>query len=311
MRRRDFVFRAGQALAVGAFAGYVPLASSNAAASPRRANGEGGVADGPLDPAGYRAARRYAALSSGRVAYMDRGKGDAVLLLHGLPLNNLQWRGAIDRLSTTHRCVAPDFLGLGFTQAAEGQSLTPPAQVAMLVELLNTLSIPTVDLIASDSGGAIAQLFAVHHRDRVRTMLLTNCDAEPDSPPPALKPILDMAHEGTLPDKVLAPWVADKALCRSQFGTAVYVNPAILTDDVIDYYFTPSLSSPRRKSEFIAYHLGLEVNPLAGIERELKQCSVPTRIIWGMSDTIFSTASADYLDHTLPNSRGVRRIQEA
>ena len=33
--------------------------------------------------------------------------------------------------------------------------------------------------------------------------------------------------------------------------------------------------------------------------------------IWGMSDTIFSKDSPDYLDRLLPNSRGVRRIPEA
>jgi haloalkane dehalogenase len=38
---------------------------------------------------------------------------------------------------------------------------------------------------------------------------------------------------------------------------------------------------------------------------------VPTRIVWGTGDTIFSKDSPGYLDRTLPNSRGVRRIPGA
>ena len=53
-----------------------------------------------------------------------------------------------------------------------------------------------VDLIANDSGGAVAQLFVLRYPQRVRTMLLTNCDVEPDSPPPALKPVLDAVTRG-------------------------------------------------------------------------------------------------------------------
>lgn len=60
-----------------------------------------------------------------------------------------------------------------------------------------------------------------------------------------------------------------------------------------------------------AYALGLEPNPLAGIESALKRCNVPTRIVWGMGDTIFSQASPDYLDRMLAKSRGVRRVPGA
>ena len=60
-----------------------------------------------------------------------------------------------------------------------------------------------------------------------------------------------------------------------------------------------------------AYALGLERNFLAGIEPELKRCKVPTRIVWGTGDDIFSPASPDYLDRTFGDSRGVRRVEGA
>lgn len=52
-------------------------------------------------------------------------------------------------------------------------------------------------------------------------------------------------------------------------------------------------------------------NPLEGLEGALRQCAVPTRIIWAMGDIVFSVLSSEYLDQVLPNSLGVRKIPEA
>ena len=80
-----------------------------------------------------------------------------VLFLHGFPLNSFQWRGAFDRLAVHRRCVAPDFLALGHTEVAEGQPVGPDDQAAMLAALLDALSLPRVEVIANDSGGAVGR----------------------------------------------------------------------------------------------------------------------------------------------------------
>jgi len=300
MVRRDFLGIAG-ALAAGA------TMSGTANTTPRAA------ASKPTGAAAFRTARRMAKTSFGEIAYFERGRGDAALFLHGFPLNGFQWRGAIDRLSAHRRCVAPDFMGLGYTEVAPGQSVAPDAQVAMLVTLLDALGIARVDLVANDSGGAVAQLFIARHRERVRTLLLTNCDTEPDSPPPAMKPVLEMARAGTFADAWLAKWLADKNLARSAegIGGMTYTYRAHPSDEAIDYYLAPLVASPERKALLHAYALGLDPNPLAGIERELKRCTVPTRIVWGTGDDIFRLDSAAYLDRTLPKSRGVRYLEDA
>ena len=69
------------------------------------------------------------------------------------------------------------------------------------------------------------------------------------------------------------------------------------------------MSSPQRKALTNAYAMALDPNPLAGIESALQRCRVPTRIVWGTADKIFSPASPDYLDHTLGNSLGVRAVK--
>src|SRR6185295_7102290 len=146
--------------------------------------------------------------------------------------------------------------------------------------------------------------------ERVRTLLLTNCDVEPDSPPPKVKPAIEMARAGTLADAT-AQWLTDRALARSTFGAAVFREPSRFADETIEYYVTPLVSSPLRRAQYHAYHIALEPNPLAGIEAALKRSTVPVRIVWGASDDIFSQADADYLDHTFPRSQGIRRVPGA
>jgi len=296
MLRRQFIGMAALAFAL-------PAQAKKAHASSARA----------MDAAAFHAARRFATTPFGRIAYIDRGTGNVALFLHGFPLNSFQWRGAIDRLSDHRQCIAPDFLGLGYTEVAAGQSLAADAQARMLAALLDRLSIRKVDIVANDSGGMVAQLFATRYPERVRTMLLTNCDVEPDSPPAAVLPVIEMAREGTFADRWLAPWLADKTLARSEqgIGGMCYADPSHPTDEAIECYLGPLVSTPERKAWLHAYAMALAPNPLAGIEEALKRCTVPTRIVWGTADTIFSPESPGYLDRILPSSRGVRRVPRA
>ncbi len=302
MLRREFIEMAAGAFAAGALAGCVSRVANGGASAPAA------VARVPMDAAAFHAARRFAETEFGKIAYVERGAGDAALFLHGFPLNSFQWRGALDRLSAYRRCVAPDFLGLGYTQVPEGQSVAPDAQVAMLAALLDRLGIPAVDLVANDSGGAVAQLFVTRYPKRVRTLLLTNCDAENDCPPPALLPIIELAKKGEFVGQWLAPWLADKALARSAegLGGQTYTYPDNPTDEAIEVYLTPLVRAPAQTH---AYALALERNSLAGIEPALRRSAVPTRIVWGTGDTIFSPASPDYLHRSFGNSRGVRRVE--
>ena len=200
---------------------------------------------------------------------------------------------------------------MGYTEVAEMQSVAPDAQVAMIIALLDRLSISRVDLIANDSGGAVAQFLVARHPQRVRTLLLTNCDTEPDSPPAAMLPVIALSKEGKFVDEWLAPWRADKARARSKdgIGGMCYGDPAHPSDEAIETYLAPLVSEARRKALVHAYAIALEKNPLAGIEPELKHCTLPTRIVWGTADTIFSPSGPDYLDRTFGNSRGVRRLE--
>ncbi|MEP6730956.1 MAG: alpha/beta hydrolase [bacterium] len=303
MDRRAFIEASVGVIASGTLAGCAARSSRASVQT---------MTTAPMDARAFHAARRFAELPSGRIAYVERGAGDVALFLHGYPLNGFQWRGALERLSPYRRCIAADFMGLGYSEIPAAQSVAPDAQVVMLVELLDSLRISKVDLIGNDSGGAVAQLFVTGYPDRVRTLLLTNTDAEHDSPPPPFLPIIEAARAHTFADRSIVRALADKELTRSRDGMGgAYIDPAHLTDEIIEVYFRPLVSSPLRKSQLDAYAIALGKNWLEGIEPALRRSTVPTRIVWGMADDIFSPADPDWLDHAFGNSRGVRRVEGA
>lgn len=263
----------------------------------------------PMNAAAFHASRRFVETSFGRIAHVERGSGPAALFLHGFPLNGFQWRGSLDRLSAHRRCIAPDFIGLGYTEAPEEQDVSPQAQTDMLAAFLDGLSIPAVDLIANDSGGTIAQLFVVQHPTRVRTLLLTNCDVHENSPPPQMRNSINAARAGTY-DQKMARHFEDRDYARSSqgIGGSAYVDPASFTDEAIECYFGPLVASPPRRTQLNRHLAAFEPNPLLAIEPDLRRSAVPTRMVWGTADQLFPVVWAEWLDKALPATRGVRLV---
>jgi haloalkane dehalogenase len=306
MRRRQFIEMAANVVGAGVLAGCMSRAK-HGIPSPAVAD-----ARPPTDATIFRASRRIVETRFGTIAYVERGSGDVALFLHGYPLNGFQWRGTLEGLAAHRRCIAPDFLGLGYTLTRAEQDLSPQAQTGMLAAFLDVLSINAVDLIANDSGGTVAQLFVVQHPERVRTMPLTDCDVDENSPPVELRPFIETARAGRAAEDWLAPQLADKSLARSDRGLGrAYTNPENFTDEAIEYYFTPLLSSPLRKQQFNRYAVSFYPNPLLAIAPALRRSAVPTRIVWGTHDSLFDMSWAKWLDRTIPSSQGVRFVEGA
>jgi haloalkane dehalogenase len=300
--RREFAAAAGTAL----------LAAATGATALGRRPPPISAGD-PREAQRYERERKYAHTRYGRIAYVERGQGPAVLLLHGFPLNAFQWRGVIPRLCAQRRCVAPDFMGLGFSEVPKEQGVSLGAQADMLAAFLDGRGIRHVDIIANDSGGAVAQLFIARHAARARSLLLTNCDVETDSPPESVLPIIELARRGQYTEQYLRPWLKDKGGLRASaaFGRLCYSDPRHPTDAAIDQYLGPLVSSAERSALTNRFAASLAPNPLAGITASLRSCAVPTRIVWGMKDRIFSPGNIEYLVSVLPRVTGIRRIEDA
>ncbi len=293
--------QAASGLALSAFAGCRIPSIPSATAPARR-----------LDTAAFRAERRAIRVGASRVAFVERGQGPSALFIHGYPLNGYQWRGALERLATERRCLSPDLLGLGYTETPLEQDLSPMAQAEMLAGFLDALRIDAVDLVANDSGGAIAQLFLVRYPERVRTVLLTNCDVHENSPPEKLRPSIERARRGTYADESLLAQLRDPESSRTGgIGKGAYTDPANFTDESIEYYFAPLVSSPTRKAQANRYAVAFDPNPLVPIEPQLRRSPHPVRMVWGTGDHLFPVHWAEWLHRALPGSRGIRLVEGA
>ena len=296
MTRREFVYGSS------ATAGSLLLADIPASAKTTT----------PIDAKTFHTSRKFANLPLSKVAYIERGHGLAALFVHGYPLNGFQWRGALDRLQAHRRCIAPDVMGLGYTQTPEDQAISPDTQAEMLAALLDSLHIDTVDLVGNDSGGLVSQVFLAKYPHRIRTLLLTNCDVDENNPPPQFLPLVQLAKKGALADRFVLAQLNDKQMARSAKGLGgAYSYPEHLTDETIEIYLRPLVESPLRKAQFEQYTIALGAPELVSLREDLRQWKGPARIVWGMRDTFFGVQWAEWLDHTLPGSRGVRRVEDA
>jgi len=270
-----------------------------------------------LDIATFHASRRFADVKSGRIAYVEQGDGPAAVFIHGVPLNGYHWRHVVDRLRHRRRCIALDLMGLGYSEIAPAQDVSFAAQARMIAEVIDVLGVETIDLVANNSGGAIAQIFAAHFPDRLTSLVLTNCDVHDGWPPPQVLPVIERARNGTLAP-VFQPLADRPDLARQRHarGESVplfraYADPSVLTDEVIRLYLQPLLSSPQRIETFQNYWLGFDNAQTVAIYPALKKLRVPTLIVWGLDDFFFDKKWAYWLKDTIPGARRVVEVEGA
>ena len=67
----------------------------------------------------FRDRKKYKEVDGLRMAYIEEGKGDPVVLLHGNPTSSFIWRNIIPHLQGQARVVAPDLIGMGDSDKLE------------------------------------------------------------------------------------------------------------------------------------------------------------------------------------------------
>lgn len=228
-----------------------------------------------------------------------------------MPLNGYHWRHQLDALASVRRCLAPDLLGLGASDAGPGQPVDFLAQAAMLIQLIDALGIATLDLVGNDSGGAIAQILAAEIPDRIRSLTLTNCDTHGNWPPPAFLPILGLAKARQF-GRTLAALLERPEIARSTGGLGMaFEFPERLTPDLLQVYLGPLTASPARMDQVDAYVAAIEIPPPPSLLGRLKTISAPTMIVWGDDDVFFGVEFGRRLGAIIPGTRTIEILHGA
>jgi pimeloyl-ACP methyl ester carboxylesterase len=115
-----------------------------------------------------------------QLVYVEQaGAGEPVVLLHGFGASSYTWRQVMPGLAESHRVLAVDLNGFGWTERpAARASYTREGQMALVLGVLDALEIGRAHLVGSSYGGALALWLALEHPERVRS-LVSSCAATP------------------------------------------------------------------------------------------------------------------------------------
>jgi pimeloyl-ACP methyl ester carboxylesterase len=178
-----------------------------------------------------------------------------------------------------------------------------------LEDVCDALDLTDVDLVANDTGGARAQVDAAARPERLRTFVLTTCDAHDNIPPEAFKPTVELATQGLLAPAA-AELMANIEVARDTAFGATFEHPEKLDLDLVRAFLDPVLGTDERAVQFQRVLTSLDAADLMAAEPGLKGLDVPTLIVWGASDQFFDVSWAYRLRDTIPGATKVIEIPE-
>ena len=184
--------------------------------------------------------KHFKVVNGKRLAYIEEGHGDPIVLLHGNPTSSYLWRNVIPELTASGRVIAPDLIGQGDSEklsVSEGPGrYTFEVAYEYLAGLLSELDAEqNVVLVGHDWGSALGFHWARNHPDLVRGIAYMEALVSPvewSEWPEAARGIF----QGFRSDKG-----EDLVLTRNLFVEAVLPNSVIrkLTDEEMGHYRAP------------------------------------------------------------------------
>ncbi|MDF9800489.1 pimeloyl-ACP methyl ester carboxylesterase [Catalinimonas alkaloidigena] len=130
--------------------------------------------DSWVDREGYPFHSQYFNTGNGCLHYVDEGKGDVILFVHGTPVWSYVYRKLLKDLSTRHRCIAVDHLGFGLSDRPPNADYTPAAHAQRLDSLIEYLKLKSFTLVVHDFGGPIGLSYLLKHSAHVKKVILFN-----------------------------------------------------------------------------------------------------------------------------------------
>src|SRR5215213_6118503 len=250
--------------------------------------------------------KHFLDVGEARVAYYEEGIGEPLLLLHGCPFSSYIWRKVVARLSSRYRCLAPDLLGLGDTETQEGTDWSLRAQAAMVISFLDALGIERAHVVGHDHGGAIAQLLAAEHPERVDRLVISNAEAYDNWPSEEERPFVRATQVPVVGEVVLWAW-SRRPLFRLALKEAKAVHdPKALTPELLDGYIRANLSDRHRRiktKRFLAGQFDPNNNRVTmDLLDGLRRFDHPTLLVWAKDDPHFGPAWGERLIGDIPGA---------
>lgn len=124
-------------------------------------------------------------LAGGDIEYVDTGgAADAVVLLHGVLMDESAWMPVVERLAPRWRCIVPVLpLGAHRVPRPVDADQSPQGVARLIGELVDALDLDNVTVVGNDTGGALAQLLVAERPELIDRLALVSSDAFGNLPP--------------------------------------------------------------------------------------------------------------------------------
>ncbi|MFX1450022.1 MAG: alpha/beta fold hydrolase [Promethearchaeota archaeon] len=125
----------------------------------------------------------YKEINGFQMHYVDEGKGEPIVCVHGESTWGYLYRKFISKLSDTNRIIVPDHMGFGKSEVPQDKPYILAQHVDNLTKLLLELDLNNITFIFQDWGGPISFGFATRYPERVKRLVIMNTSvgvAKPD-----------------------------------------------------------------------------------------------------------------------------------
>jgi pimeloyl-ACP methyl ester carboxylesterase len=241
-------------------------------------------------------------LPQGTIHYRDNGEGPPVVFVHGLLVDGALWRKVTPLLQDQARCIAPD-LPLGSHRIAlnTDADVTPVGVARLVADLLEALDLEDVTLVGNDTGGAISQLVALDHGERVGRLVLTNCDCFEVFPPKEFVPMVKAAR---VPGALFAAVQPMRAAAARRSPLAYGWLAHEIPDEVTGAWIQPFLDDADIRRDAIAFMRAIDKATMLDAAARLPSLEIPSLVVWGQEDKFF----APELGRRLATALGARYV---
>jgi pimeloyl-ACP methyl ester carboxylesterase len=233
----------------------------------------------------------YLEVEGARVRYLDVGEGPPVVLVHGFASSLETWLAVVPTLSKTHRVLALDLKGFGWTDRPEGD-YSPAAQARIITALMDARGIEKAAVVAHSWGASVALALALQSPERVSRLALYDAWVYESQIPT----FFHFARAPALGELLFGLFYGERS--DERIGLAFY-DQRFVTEQLVEEV-EKSLERPGTRAAALAAVRGQRY---ADFEANYSKVAVPTLLLWGREDLTTPPAIGERLSRQLPNSK--------
>ncbi|MFI5203348.1 MAG: alpha/beta fold hydrolase [Flavobacteriales bacterium] len=255
-----------------------------------------------LDTTEYPFHSNYYSINNHNIHFIDEGKGNTVLFVHGTPSWSFDFRNIIKKLKPDYRCVAIDHMGFGLSDKPEHYDYSTQNHSKTLERFILDKNLTNITLVVHDFGGPIGLNVAIQHPDRIKKIVILNTWLWTSKDDPDFKKFSKILKSPLLP-----------FLYRYLNFSARFILPRSFGDEKIKRktlrQFTRPFSNKTQRNGTLAFAKSL-LNDQHWFEDLWSKKDVisnkPTLFVWGMKDPVIKPLYLDKFLTGFPHSHVVR-----